>query len=68
MTEKFAVFFRGGSLGEQQRRTEPTKVFETNEEAKNYAKRMRAHLSVGEKKYYRMTYIVVKYDERKNGE
>jgi hypothetical protein len=48
----------GGSIGSNQPRV--IREFEDHSEAKDYAKRMRSYLSVGEKKYYGMTYKVVK--------
>ena len=37
----------------------PYKVFTDREEAKDYAKRMRAQLSVGEKTYYKISYKTI---------
>lgn len=48
----------GGSIGSKQPRV--IRQFEDHSEAKDYAKRMRSYLTVGEKKYYGMTYKVVK--------
>ena len=48
----------GGSVGSTQPRV--IRQFEDHNEAKDYAKRMRSYLSVGEKKHYGMTYKVVK--------
>jgi hypothetical protein len=48
----------GGSIGSKQPRV--IREFEDHNVAKDYAKRMRSYLSVGEKKYYSMTYKVVK--------
>jgi hypothetical protein len=48
----------GGSVGSKQPRV--IREFEDHSVAKDYAKRMRSYLSVGEKKFYGMTYKVVK--------
>jgi len=64
LQEKYAVYQKGGSIGEKGKDYDPkvggdlVKTFDTSEEAKDYAKSMRKHLSPGEKKHYGMTYVV----------
>jgi hypothetical protein len=52
---KYGVYKRGGSIGE---RKGLIKTFDTKEEAQEYAKRQRRHLSPGERKYYKLGYNV----------
>jgi hypothetical protein len=52
---KYGVYKRGGSIGE---RKGLIKTFDTKEEAQEYAKRQRRHLSPGERKYYKLGYTV----------
>lgn len=57
MAQKYGVYSRGGSIGSQSEHLrKPIKTFDTAEEAKEYAKRMRKQLSKGEKKGYGMSY------------
>ena len=49
---KNKVTLTGGSIGSKP----STKIFETEIEAKEYAKRMNKILSPGEKSYYKMKY------------
>lgn len=69
-SEKWLVISVGGPIGSTNRegygRTSsgkfgyPIAEFDNDTEAKEKAKRMRKLLSVGEKKYYRMTYVTCK--------
>lgn len=52
---RYGVYKRGGSIGE---RKGLIKTFDTKEEAQEYAKRQRRHLSPGERKYYKLGYTV----------
>lgn len=52
---KYGVYRRGGSLGS---RGGLIKTFDTKEEAQEYAKRQRKHLTPGERSYYKMGYNV----------
>jgi len=63
---KYGVFRRGGSLGS---RGGLIKTFDTKEEAQEYAKRQRRHLTPGERSYYKMGYTVkaVKDEEINEG-
>lgn len=55
ISEKYGVYSKGGSIGSKN--DEPVKVFDTAEEAKDYAKRMRKLLTPGERSHYKMGYI-----------
>ena len=58
---KYGVFSKGGSIGsDPEHLRKPVKVFDTPEEAKEYAKRMRKLLSPGERKYYGLGYVTKK--------
>jgi len=48
----FGVFSKSKSIGSNN--SDPIKTFADKEEAKLYAKSMRKHLTVGERKYYKM--------------
>jgi hypothetical protein len=63
---KYGVYRRGGSLGS---RGGLIKTFDTKEEAQEYAKRQRKHLTPGERSYYKMGYNVkaVKDEEVNEG-
>lgn len=63
---KYGVYRRGGSLGS---RAGLIKTFDTKEEAQEYAKRQRKHLTPGERSYYKMGYTVkaVKDEEVNEG-
>ena len=55
----FGVFATGGSIGDVRGRDEkPVHSFNTKEEAKERAKRLRKTLTPGEKSYYKMGYVV----------
>lgn len=54
--QRYAVYSKGGSIGSKN--DEPVKVFDTAEEAKDYAKRMRKLLTPGERKHYGLGYTV----------
>jgi hypothetical protein len=62
----YAVILKGGSIGERNSHDEFYRGdpivdrFLTKEEASDYAKRARSHLSKGERRYYKMGYRVVK--------
>ena len=60
--ERYGVFSKGGSIGQNSSKP-PVKVFSNADEAKAYAKRMRAALSPGERNDYGMSYIVKKVNE-----
>ena len=60
--ERYGVFSKGGSIGQNSSKP-PVKVFSNADEAKAYAKRMRATLSPGERNDYGMSYIVKKVNE-----
>jgi hypothetical protein len=64
---KYGVYRRGGSLGS---RGGLIKTFDTKEEAQEYAKSQRRHLTPGERSYYKMGYTVkaVKDEEMKEGD
>lgn len=64
---KYGVYSRGGSIGS---RNGLIKTFDTKEEAQEYAKRQRRHLSPGERSYYKMGYNVkaVKDEEMNEGD
>lgn len=53
---KYGVYATGGSIGSNNK--EPWKVFDSPEEAKQYAASMRKLLSKGERQYYKMGYSV----------
>lgn len=55
LVEKFGVFRKGGSIGDNKQAT-PVKVHDTAEDAKAHAKRLNKLLSPGEKNYYGMKY------------
>ena len=55
LVEKFGVFRKGGSIGDNKQVT-PVKVHDTAEDAKAHAKRLNKLLSPGEKNYYGMKY------------
>ena len=57
MSEAFGVYRKGGSIGEKPS-NEPHKTFDTKDEARNHARGMNRQLSPGEKKYYRIKYLV----------
>ena len=66
-TKLFAMVFFGGSIGEKKdsilidkKGRKLVKTFESQEEAKDTAKRWNKMLSPGEKKYYRMKYSAIK--------
>ncbi len=63
---KYGVYRRGGSIGAHKGLI---KTFDTKEEAQEYAKRQRKHLTPGERSYYKMGYTVkaVKDEEMKEG-
>lgn len=61
--QRYAVYSKGGSIGDT-KTGKPLKVFDTAEEAKEYAKRMRKLLSPGEKKYYGLGYFVAPFKEK----
>ena len=60
--DRYGVFSKGGSIGQNSSKP-PVKVFSNADEAKAYAKRMRAALSPGERNDYGMSYIVKKVNE-----
>ena len=60
--DRYGVFSKGGSIGQNSSKP-PVKVFSNADEAKAYAKRMRATLSPGERNDYGMSYIVKKVNE-----
>jgi len=51
------VIQKGGRIGEQ---GNVVATFENHEEAKQYAKNRRKHLTPGERHYYKYSYIVKK--------
>ena len=55
----FGVFSKGGYIGSTKNfiNGDPLKTFDNKEDAKLYARRMRKQLTIGERKYYRMSYI-----------
>jgi hypothetical protein len=59
---RYGVFSKGGSIGQNSNKP-PVKMFSNADEAKEYAKRMRAALSPGERNNYGMSYIVKKVNE-----
>jgi hypothetical protein len=63
---KYGVYRRGGSIGAHKGLI---KTFDTKEEAQEYAKRQRKHLTPGERSYYKMGYTVkaVKDEEINEG-
>jgi hypothetical protein len=64
---KYGVYRRGGSIGAHKGLI---KTFDTKEEAQEYAKRQRKHLTPGERSYYKMGYTVkaVKDEEINEGD
>ena len=55
LVEKFGVFRKGGSIGDNKKAT-PVKVHDNEQDAKDHAKRLNKLLSPGEKNYYGMKY------------
>jgi hypothetical protein len=55
-TESYGVFMKGGSIGSKNDPNKPIKVHDTEQDAKDHAKRMNKMLSPGEKNYYRIKY------------
>ncbi len=53
---RYGVFSRGGSVGSKH--NGPIETFDNVEDAKQYAARLRKTLTPGERKYYRMGYVV----------
>lgn len=53
---RYGVFSRGGSVGSKH--NDPVATFDNVEDAKQYAARRRKMLTPGERKYYKMGYIV----------
>ena len=57
----FGVFLKGSSIGTNFKVVtnldEPVNTFDNKEDAKACAKRMRKQLTIGERNYYRMSYI-----------
>ena len=53
---RYGVFSRGGSVGSKH--SDPVKTFDNVEDAKQCAARFRKMLTPGERKYYRMGYVV----------
>ncbi len=51
---KYGVFAKGGSIGTDK----PWYVYDTKEEAKTTAARLRKRLTPGERSYYGMGYVV----------
>ena len=69
--KSYGVFFRGGSIGDSGGVTLPEQggiilksTFDNQDDAKAYAKRRNKRLSSGEKKYYRMRYLVRDLDKK----
>ena len=54
--QAYGVFSRGGSIGSKN--DKPIATFNTKEEAKTKARSLRKGLTQGEKKYYKMGYVV----------
>ena len=53
---RYGVFSRGGSVGSKH--NDPVATFDNVEDAKQYAARRRKMLTPGERKYYKMGYVV----------
>ena len=53
---RYGVFSRGGSVGSEH--NDPVATFDNVEDAKQYAARRRKMLTPGERKYYKMGYVV----------
>jgi len=53
---KYGVFAKGGSIGTKN--DKPWYVYDTKEEAKTTAARLRKRLTPGERSYYGMGYVV----------
>ena len=71
--KSWGVFFRGGSIGDSGGTTLPEQggiilkaTFDSQDEAKGYAKRRNKRLSSGEKKYYKMRYLVRDLDKKRS--
>lgn len=60
---RYGVFSRGGSVGSKH--NGPVETFDTVEDAKQYAARLRKTLTPGERKYYKMGYVVRALKEAK---
>jgi len=58
--KKYVVIRTGGSIGNHDKIVDS---FDNIEEAKDYAKRMRKHLTPGERSYYGMSYKVFDRDK-----
>jgi len=69
INQPFWVIEKGGSIGSSNKLYVPgkgriVKTFDSKEEASDYAKGRRKHLSKGEKSYYGMGYIVMAGSDR----
>ncbi len=66
LEEAYGVFSKGGSIG-QKTSDVPVRVFDDKNEAKEFAARLRKQLSPGEKKYYKMSYVIKAVKDMKEG-
>ena len=71
--KSWGVFLRGGSIGDSGGTTLPESggivlksTFDSQDDAKAYAKRRNKRLSPGEKQYYKMRYLVRNLDDKRS--
>ena len=57
----FGVYSKGGSIGSSN--NSPVFVTNDKEQAKQKAKSLRSYLTAGERKYYKMSYVVKEIKE-----